>query len=93
MSNELSQYFSNEDENALWLMNELNRQSIFFIEEKETQRWVEDVIGPNFHGDWIWITSNPNHAKRFNSKFEAMTWMIQFKITFDKWCITEHQFI
>lgn len=85
-----SNYFSRDNYETIAILEGLHRGGIFFIEERGTQMWVEREHGPNFNGDFK--TNVPTRAMRFNNKFEAMTYMIKFKLKQPEWYVTEHEF-
>lgn len=88
---ETAQYFSGNDSESIAIMEEMHRRSIFFIEEHSSQLWVLSTFSYDFRGDCK--TNDPHKAMRFESKFEAMTYMVKNHLKFPTWVITEHKFI
>lgn len=84
-------FFSRDNDEALEFLEELSRRGIFFIEERATQRWIEGNNHGNFNGDWK--TNDPHKAMRFESRFDAMTYMTKNQLKHTDWYITEHEFV
>lgn len=84
-----NRFYSRDDKASLEMMKEIfERESIFFIEKKENQRWLEEFtqMGPL-------TTNDPLKAMQFKTKMKAMIFMNENKIgDYNGWTITEHEF-
>lgn len=86
-------YFSRDDDEAVAILEELNRKGIFFVEERATQHWVADTFPqPLPYEDWF-TTNDPDRASKFPTMFHAMTFIIKMKLNPREWYITEHEFV
>lgn len=84
-------FYSRDDTDSLRQLDEIfNRKGIFFIENKETQRWLEELTpsGGKF------TTNDPHKAMRFEIYSHALTFAVKNRlIEPEGWTITEHEFI
>lgn len=72
------------------LINTVTRRGIFFIENKETRRWVLAKYCADFEGDFQ--TRDPHKAQRFETILEALMTMKNEAFKMSDWEITEHIF-
>jgi len=73
------------------LIAEVTRRGVFFIENKETHRWVIPRYACNFDGDHQ--TSDPHKAERFGTILEALMTMKAEDFKMAHWTVTEHEFL
>ncbi len=76
-------FFSRDDNHSIFHLTEMFKESIWFIEKKETQEWITQ--GNN-------LTKDPLEAIQFKTQLEAISHCCVHKLG-TEYTQTEHEFI